>query len=169
MNPYGTGPQAAEHFQQALSLTAAPYAELFSIHMRPIGQAEIKVFLSAVQTVTWRGYTWEGFQIALTDFKKDATGEVSRPRLTIANPQSIFSRYAHRRYLDGAEIRRYRVLKPHLDANVNSFIVNYWNASRVAQINGSIITLELRSSSDGQDFTVPGRAYMPPDFPSVSV
>lgn len=89
--------------------------------------------------------------------------------MTLANPEGIFSSYAHRKWLDGAEVKRYRVLGQHLDANLNSFLVSTWRVGKVANLSNTMIVLELRSVLDGQNFILPGRAFYPPEFPTVSV
>lgn len=169
MNPQGDQSLAQVHLQEALKLEADGYAHLFRLRLTPPAQAEVIITLTPQKSVTWQGSTWESYPVHLTDYRRETSGEVSRPKMTLANPEGIFSSYAHRKWLDGAEVKRYRVLGQHLDANLNSFLVSTWRVGKVANLSNTMIVLELRSVLDGQNFILPGRAFYPPEFPTVSV
>lgn len=169
MNPQGNQTYAPVHTQEALKLEADGYAHLYRIRMFPPGASEVIVTIKPEKTVTWQGSTWEEWPVNLTDYRRESSGEVSRPKMTLANPEGIFSTYAHKKWLDNAEVKRYRVLGQHLTANVNSYLLNTWRVGKVATLNPTMIVLELRSVLDGQSFLLPGRAFYPPEFPTVSV
>lgn len=169
MNPQGSPTAAPAHIQEAMKLEADGYIHLFSVRMFSPGQPEVMHTLTPQKTVTWQGYTWNNYAVHLTDYTRSATGEMSRPKLTLGNPEGLFSSYVHARWLDGAEVIRYRVLKQHLDANVNSFLRNTWRVRRIASLNKTMVVCELAEATDGPLFMLPARAFYPPEFSTVSL
>jgi hypothetical protein len=66
-------------------------------------------------------------------------------------------------------IRR-QVLYQHLISNAGIYNQRMWKIGRVVQfISGHSITVELRSMSDAPNFQIPGRQFLPPEFPLVSL
>lgn len=169
MNPQGNQGNAPAHIQEAMKLDADGYAHLFSLRLFPPGEPEVYLCFSPNKTVTWQGYTWEGHAVALTDYRRDSTGEMSRPKMTLGNPGGFFSSYVHQGWVDNAEVCRYRVLGPHLEGNVNSFLKNTWRVRRVAQLTKTMVVLELGEIVDGPFFLLPARAFYPPEYPAVSI
>lgn len=168
INAQGDPTKVADHVQEAVSLEAQGYAHLVSVRMSPPGQPEVMYTLTPQKTVVWQGYTWENYGVGITEYKRDASGEVNRPKLTLFNPNGIFSAFVHNRWMDGAEVVRYRVLKNHLSANINSYLRHTWRVGKVVSLNKTMVVCELRGVLDWQFFVLPGRAYYPPEFPSVS-
>ena len=158
-----------DHVAQSLSLTPEGYVELFAITMSPPGEAKILFTLTGQNEVTWQGKVWESYAIHLTGYSMDSSGEVSRPSLSLGNQKGLFSRYVHSGWMDNAEIIRYRVLKNHLEINFNSFVKNTWRVSKVAGLGRQVAVFELRGALDGQFFILPGRAYYPPEFTTLSL
>lgn len=169
MNVYGDSGAAPLHAQEAMKLDVDGYVHLFSIVMTPPGEAVVTLSFCPTKTVTWQGYTFESFGVSLTDYKRESSAEASRPKFTVFNPEGVFSRYVHAGWMDNAQIIRYRVLKQHLDGNINSFLKNTWRVGKVLNLSRSAAVFELRELLDGQFFVLPGRAFYPPEFPSVSV
>lgn len=169
LNAQGDPSLAAVHDQEALKLEADGYIELFQIILSPPAHAVVNLYLSSKNTVNWQGTSWESYGVTLSDYRRDSSGELSRPKFSLFNPNGEFTRYGHQGWIDGAVIKRYRVLKEHLDANANSFLLNTWRVGRILQLSNPAIILELRSVLDGQSFVLPGRAFVPPKFPSVSI
>lgn len=66
-------------------------------------------------------------------------------------------------------ILRYRVLRKHIDMDVNIFQREMWMVSRVVGLKKEGIQLELRTTIDGPFFVIPARMFMPPEFPTVSM
>lgn len=165
----GDPAHAEKHLREALSLDAEGYASLFLIRMFPEGEAEIEHRMSPMREVNWQGYLWESYAVGITGYKKESSGESNRPKMTLFNPNGFFSRYVHAGLMDNAEVIRYRVLGSHLLADTNSYIRNSWRVSKVAGLNKSTVVVELRDVLDGPFFILPGRAYYPPEFPSVSL
>lgn len=169
MNPQGLEAEAPKHIQEAMKLDAEGYVTLFYIRMTPPGQPEVIHTLTPLKGLTWQGYEWESYPIHLTDYKQSVSGELSRPKLTLANPEGLFSTYLHARWMDGAEVVRYRVLAQHAEGNVNSFLKNTWRVRKVVSLNRTYATFELAEGTDGPFFVLPARAFYPPEFASVSV
>lgn len=169
MTTFGDPAHAHTHVEEALSLDADGYANLFSIRMSPLGLPDVLLTLTPQKSVSWQGYPWESYGITITDYRRESSGEASRPKLTVFNPDGVFSRYVHARWMDSAEVIRYRVLGQHLSANINSFLKNTWRVAKVLNLSKQSATFELREAIDGQFFVLPGRAYYPPDFPAVSL
>ncbi len=169
MNPQGNSGNAPTHIQEAMKLEADGYAHLFFIRMTPPGQPEVILTLCPNKTVTWQGYTWETYAVNLTDYSRNSSGEMSRPKFSVGNPEGVFSRYVHARWMDNAEVIRYRVLGQHLSANVNSFLKNTWRVRRALSLSRTLAVFELGEVVDGPFFLLPGRAFYPPEFPTVSI
>lgn len=169
MNIGGDATKQVDHLRAAMSLEADGYVTLFRMRMTPPGEAETVFRFTPYKSVAWNGFTYESYGCGLTDYKKESSGESSRPKFTLFNPNGFFSRYVHRRWADNAEVVRYRVLKEHLDAGINSYLKNTWRVGKVLTLSRTIVSFELREALDGQFFLMPARAYFPPEFPSVSL
>ena len=168
MNPLGNTNEVTSHLENATGLEADGYVEFFRIRMFPPGQPTVVQALTPKKSRIWQGYSWESYPISLSEFRQESSGEVVRPKLTIANANGVFSRYIHEGWMDAAEIHRYRVLKQHADDNINSFLRNAWRVGRVVSLDKTMVVLELRGPLDWQSCIFPPRAYYPPEFPSVS-
>lgn len=153
------------HLQEAVKLEADAYVDLFEIALKPSGFAYIK----ADDTVSWRGNTYEGLPVKMTQVSAQVDGSVSRPNLQIANPAGMFSIFVVQGYLNNAVVRRHRVLRTDLLANNNISLDQLWIVGRVTSLDKNQITLELRSYLDGPLAVVPNRTFCPPDFPQCSL
>lgn len=158
-----------KHVQESMKLMPEGYRHLYAIRMRPKDQGEILVTLTNENQVEWQGRTWEDFGCHLSGYSQNSTGEVSRPMFSLSNPNAAFSGYAHSGWLDNAEIVRYRVLRSHLLANVNSFVKHTWRVAKISALNSKVVVCELRGAMDGHNFVFPPRAFVPPEFPMVSI
>lgn len=161
--------QAQDHVEESLKLQAEGYVNLLHITLRPPEQAQVSLYMTPQKSVEWQGRTWETFQYALVGYKVSADEESARPKLTVINPEGVFTRYATQGWLDNALIVRYGVLKRHLDANINSFTKNTWRVAKIVQASKQIVSMELRAATDGQLYYLPARQYLPPVFPQVSM
>lgn len=128
------------------------------------------MFLKANNTVTFGGDTYEGWGVQLTGTGQNADGENVRPKFTVANPEGVFSAQIGRGRMDGAEIVRLRVLYDDLINNrVAAARENRWTVSRTVTLNKTLAVFELRNVLDGQFFQIPGRMFIPPEFPFVKL
>lgn len=155
-----------EHRHEALKLEDADgFVNLFTARLK--GGAIYRFWNGP--TRTYRGDVYSGLACKITGEKRTTDGEVSRPLLSIANPENAFSGFAAVGFFDMAEVVRHRLLQEHFEANVNIWEQKVWIATRVASIKNQILTLELRSPLDLPNFMVPARTYNPPEFPAVSL
>lgn len=159
-------PIPADHMEDALKLEADGYVDLFQIIL-PDGMS--KIFLKQNQTIDWQGDTYEGTGIKIEGVGNYADDTVSRPKVTIFNPNGVYSYLVDQGLLDSASIARYRVLKEHIIADLPIYRRQQWKVTRISSVKSTFISLELRDMLDGQNFLTPGRMFIPPDFPTVSL
>lgn len=152
--------------EDRLKLSADGIVELFEITLA--GGAGT-LYLKSNNTVTWQGHTWEGIAIQLTGYGNTSEEELSRPSLSIANPNGILSQYIINGHLEKSLVKRKRVLLEHITGNQNIFQQQSWYISRVTQINKTIASFELRNPIDGPNILCPARMFIPPEFPGVSL
>jgi lambda family phage minor tail protein L len=153
------------HAEDRVKLEADGIVDLFKIELRDGGTLRLK----NNDTVTWQGASWEGIAIQLSGVHSSTDGELSRPTLTLANPQGVLSQYIINGHLEKSIVKRQRVLKQNLDLNLNIYEQQSWFISRVASINKLTVSFELRNPIDGPNFLSPYRMFLPPDFPAVSI
>lgn len=154
-----------EHLQDSVSLEPDGIVDLFYVVLTEGGQ----LYLKANDTVTWQGNTYEGTMIKIDGVSQSSGDEISRPRLTVANPDGMFSALVSQNLLENAIVTRYRVLRKDIDADINQYRLQTWKVTRVSSLTRIQITLELREQLDGQFFVVPARMFMPPEYPFVSL
>lgn len=154
-----------EHKADAHQLTGDGVVELFEI--LPVGGGTL--YLKANNDVVWQGHTWQGIGIILTGIERTADDQNNRPKLVIGNPDAVYSPIVRDGALNSAVVNRYEVLLSHILSNSNIYSKKTWRARRVPSLNRSSITLELRTLADGQYFMIPGRQFISPDFPLVTL
>jgi phage-related protein len=121
-------------------------------------------------TVTWQGQLYEGMATRMTGDTRSADGEESRPILQVMNPFGIFNKAALQGQLDQATVIRRRVLRDHVEKDVNISEQRMWYVGRIRElISGQSITFELRNMTEGANFQVPCRMFIPPEFPMVTL
>ena len=150
---------------QTQELQLQDQVDLFEITFVSGGRAYIK---NGVE-VTWQGNPYESMHCQLSGFSKSAGEEISRPKFQFVQLDGVFSPLVHAGELDGATLVRKRVLKEHLEADINIKQENKWIISRVATLLDEGISVELRSFADGPNATIPARSFTPPDFPIMSL
>ena len=155
------------HLEEAQKLTADALIDLYTVTLKNV--AAVFRFKND-DTRTWQGLTFEGMASKITGDDRSADGEESRPILQIMNPLGIFNRFAVRGQLDQAIVRRQRVLLKHLDSNANIFEQRMWYVGRIRElISGQSVSFELRNMTEGANFQIPVRQFMPPAFPMVTL
>jgi len=161
---------------------SAPYSHLVESQKLTDADAPIDLFQITLKnqpvvfrfknnnTVTWRGFEYEGMACSLQGDTRLADGEESRSTLRVMNPFGIFNHPAMAGDLDLAVVIRKRVLGKHIESNTNIFEQRMWYVGRVAElISGQSISLELRNMTEGPGYQIPVRMYIPPEFPLVSL
>lgn len=163
-----------EHIRDANKLEADGTIFLYEIQLYPSGVMR----LCADRSITWQGNTYDLWGIRLTGVSQNGDDEVSRPRVAIANftydPEGepirgVFSSLQAQKAIEGATITRYKLLKEHLDANLDIKETKKWKVSRISSEKPDLITLELRNTLDGPRFTIPARKFSPPEFRQVKL
>lgn len=125
--------------------------------------------LKADDGLNWNGAVWEGTAIQLDSSGQSTDGTLSRPKLTVANPLAAYSTLIAQGLLDNAMVVEYQVLRSHIDSDTIIYTQRTWIIRRPLQLNRTMVQFELRNLLDGQPFILPARAYIPPEFPSVSL
>lgn len=155
------------HVIESQKLTADALVDLYQINLK--NSATVFRF-KADNTVTWRGNVFEGMACELSGDTRSAEGEESRAQLRVMNPVGIFNAPAMSGALDLAVLTRKRILRNHMESNLNIFEQRMWYVGRIIElISGQSISFELRNMTEGANFQIPVRMYIPPEFPLVSL
>ena len=141
--------------------------ELFKFEL--LDEGSTVIYFTAQEEVTWQNNLYDSLPCTLSSISLSADGEVSRPKMTIANPQGIFSSHVQSGNLDGATLVQIKILKTDLDANLDVKMTSQWRVSKILSLNMRAMILELRTVLDGHLFKVPSRVFIPPEFPHVSL
>lgn len=153
-----------EHREENLKLSADAYVDLFHIQLRNGSN----FFIKSGDPVFWNGNDWESLPISLTGYEINSDEKSSRPKLQVVNPEGIFSKIILDGDLDKAFCYRYRVLRRDLDQNRPVYQMLMWIIWTATSINKNYVEFELRNPMDGNNFYIPARQYLPPEFPSVT-
>lgn len=155
------------HIDESQKLTADALVDLYQITLK---NQPVTFRFKNDNSVTWRGNLYEGMACSVTGDARTADGEENRASLRIMNPLGIFNMPAMAGDLDLAVVTRKRILRQHLETNTNIFQQRMWYVGQVRElISGQSITLELRNMTEGANFQIPVRMYIPPEFPMVSL
>lgn len=152
------------HKIENLKLEADAYVDLFQIDLYNKTTLRLKVG----DDIEWAGYLWEGYPIELSGHELDSE-KLSRPTLRVVNPEGIFSSLFISGDIEKATLYRYRVLRQDLDNNREIYQRLKWIIWNVKSITKNYAELELRNPMDGNNFNVPARLFIQPDFPSVTL
>lgn len=159
-------PVPLEHVQDSKKLDMEAYVELFEI---TLSDKSTKIYLKQDEDVVWQGVTYDGTGIEISGVATFADDETARPKVSIYNPDGVFSSLIDQGLLDNAIFKRTRILKSHFDAGVNISRSQRWKVNRISSVRKNLIAVELRDLLDGQFFQVPGRMFIPPEFPQVNL
>lgn len=154
------------HRDMAHALESEGLVQLLEIRIP--GTPDLYIRINDKRQITWWAKTWEPWAFSLTEIGVVADGEMRRPKLTVANPDGLFSAYIGKGMMDAATVTLYEVLTRDITNNNVSFIKYVWRVGRVVSLNKATATFELRSALDGHSFTLPARKFVPPEYPHVS-
>src|SRR5690606_6307400 len=104
--------------REAQKLTADALVDLYQINLK---FKPVTYLFKDGDTVTWQTKEYEGTAVRLTGDQRAADGEEARPSLQIMNPLGVFNKIALDGDLDMAVVTRKRVLRDHIDRDVNIF------------------------------------------------
>jgi phage-related protein len=155
-----------EHIADATQLTAETVVDLFEIHLLE-GQGVIYCWNGFNRT--WQGNLYEGIGCQLSKENMTTDDQQNRPEWAVHNPDGVFTPFVLDGYLEGATFIRKRVLGPNFMQDLNIFDQRVWEIIRVANIADQMIQIELRDPSDGPNYLLPARMFIPPDFPAVNL
>jgi lambda family phage minor tail protein L len=152
------------HKEENLKLSADAYVDLFHIQLRNGSNFYVK----NGDPVFWGQNDWESLPISLSGYEISSDESVSRPKLQIVNPDGVFSKVILDGDMNKAHLYRYRVLRKDLEQNNPVYQMLTWIIWYPTLINKHYVEFELRNPLDGNNFYVPARQYLPPDFPTVT-
>lgn len=160
------GSAPIEHIEDSKKLEAEGYVDLYQIILSD--KATI-IYIKDNNDVTWQGNLYEGTGVKLSGVASYSDDQTSRPQLSLFNPEGVYSSLIDEGLLDNATVIRTRVLQTHINSDEPISRSQQWRVSRIASLTKNTIALEMRDMMDGQFFLTPGRMFIPPDFPQVSL
>lgn len=148
---------------EALSLNPNPLVSLFSILLVD------GTFIPLTQRgpLTFQGITYIQYNLSLSGEASNSSGEKTRPRLTLVNPDGVLSVLARSNKLEGAKVVRNLVLAG--DNGFDLVQVDLWFLFQVTALNRQLVEVELRGIGDFPQTLIPPRKYYPPEFNHVSL
>lgn len=155
------------HQFDAFELESKGLREFYKIEFA--GQDEATLYLTPHDSIEWLDHTWEFLPCKINENAQNSSGEMSRPKFTVVNPEGIFSTWIESGEVEGAIVTRYRTLLSDLEGGVRAYVKNIWTVSKVVNLTKDMAIFELRSTLDGANFSLPARSFYPPDFPTVSL
>lgn len=153
-----------EHKKENLNLIGEPYVDLFEIELKN----GTHIYLKNNEDVTWSGHTWEGYPIIFSGYEI-TSDQLSRPSMKLINPEGVFSSIFVSGDIDKSTIYRYRVLRKHIDEDKPIYQRMVWILWNIKTITKDYVEFELRNPMDGNNFNIPARQYIPPEFPLVTL
>lgn len=153
-----------EHKQENLNLVGEPYVDLFEIVLKN----GTHIYLKNNEDVTWGGHTWEGYPVTFSGYEI-ATEKLSRPSMKLVNPEGVFSSIFVSGDLEKSTINRFRVLRRDIDADRPVYQLMTWVLWNIKTITKDYVEFELRNPMDGNNFYIPARQYIPPEFTLVTL
>lgn len=119
--------------------------------------------------IVYLGKTYRFLNFELSDLQEVSSNESIRPKLSIVNPNGVFSKLAISNKLEGGLVDIIRVEEGKiLYGDTSEVFVDRWKIYSIPEISQKI-TLQLRKLSDLKDEQIPPRKYSPPDFPTVKI
>lgn len=155
----------ASHLIANEKLEGEAYFDLFEIHLKPSGV----IYLHNNSVVEWQSNEYTGWSLRFNAIAQHATEERSRPTFSLMNIDGAFNQFVQENAFNKAQLKRYRVLKQHIVADSAVYQERVWLLWNPRLLNNNLLEFEVRSFSDGQNFTVPARKFMPPDWSYVSL
>lgn len=128
-----------------------------------------QVFLSPKGEHVWQGDLYEEIPCHMTQVRRQADGEMGRPKFSVANPGGIFTAAVHSGALENALITRIRILTEDLVADLDAALKETFRVSRIVTVTKEMIVTECRTALDGHQFKLPFRTFSPPEFRYVRV
>lgn len=152
---------------EAYKLEAQGVRQLFKLQLKDEGSTVL--YMSPENTVTWADQVWEEWPCKLTGYAQNSSGEKSRPKFTVANPEGIFSLWVGQGSLDGAILTHFEVSTSDLESDARIYLKRLWVVHKPMTLNKHMVVFECRSTFDGHMFKLPPRSFYPPEYPHVTL
>ena len=152
---------------EAHKLEARGIRELFKIQFNDPGNTV--QYMTAQNSITWADQLWEEWPCKITGYAQNSSGEKSRPKFTVANPNGIFSILIDQGHMDGAILSHYEVLASDIESDARIYNKHLWVIHRPISLNKNMAVFECRSTFDGHSFKIPARSFFPPEYPHVTL
>ena len=153
------------HLSANEKLEGEAYFDLFEVHFNPSGV----FYFHRNSEVTWQGNTYQGWAVTLNEVARYASEERARPTLAVMNIDGALSPFVADGSFNRAVLKRKRVLKQHILSDEDVKQETIWMMWMPKTLNKNVMEFELRTFSDGQNFTLPARKFMPPEWPYISL
>lgn len=158
---------SSEMLSQRLSLTPDELQQYLQIEIEdPNGPPMVFNFTNG-ETGVWAGKTWSNTPFYISGISNSASGEKSRPTLTLPNEEGVYTYYLSKGLFENSLVTRYTAIPGEGYGALVSKHVFY--VSHPKQISGTNIALELRRLSDANQYKLPPNRYIQPEFPTVVV
>lgn len=151
-----------EHIAEAYKKEMDHIVQLFEITLK-ITPTVIRIRNGP--TITWQGNEYSEWPCQFVGDGQKTDGEASRPVLTIANPEGVFTPNAEQGDFDLATLVVKEVHQDHLLANLNIKRQRTWFISKPIDVTRVLISLQCHTTTDVPNFDVPPRFFAPPEFP----
>lgn len=155
----------AEQLEDAQKLIADGIVQFFEIRLTDGTYLHLK----ADNSMSWNGSDWTGIPAIFEGYSTASGDSYSRPTLSVANPDGVYSTIIRDGLLDRAVVNRYLVLYDDAINDRPIYQKKTWIIWYVKSLNKQMIQVELRNPMDGVNFEVPARMYIPPEFPFVEL
>ena len=149
------------HQTEATRLAPEPYVELFKFIYDYLQPNQFIAFYESPNNHLARA-TYENFSHQFSGYNIQSTGEQSRPKLQVANPNGLFSNLLVNGTLRQAQLIRYLVLRSDLLADESRYPQKQMVNSQDFKLTKSSVNFEMRSVLDGVRYTLPARQYISP-------
>lgn len=156
----------SSHITDSQKLEADGIVDLFELSPNAGGT----LYFKADDAITWLGNEYVGLPVKLSEISKNAENVSSMPKLVIGEENidlSMFKPLIWDGHVDGAILIHKQILLDNLLANLNICEITTYRVKRPENYSRSRIVLQLSTSSNAMNFSIPNQQYYPPDYPSV--
>lgn len=151
----------------AFELESKGIRQFFKVEF--IAPGDPVLYITPHEQIEWLDQTWDSIPCQMSEATQNASGEMSRPKFSIVNPDGLFSLWIEDGATEGAVLTRYQALMTDIRNGVSAYVKQVWILSKVASLNKDLAVFECRTTIDGPNFDLPARSFYPPDFPHVTL
>ncbi|MBL4705463.1 MAG: hypothetical protein JKY54_13150 [Flavobacteriales bacterium] len=158
--------QTTGNIPEQYELTSSDYLQFIKLYIPTDSDPLVQRFCLS-GTVEWDGHIWTKAAFSISGVGENGNDEKVRPKLVLPNPDGIYNYYIQRQYLEAAEVTYYRVHPDDIEtsqAEEFSYFIN-----RVVENTRIYVNCQLSALSDGNDFKLPSRRFIQPEFNQVRI